>query len=169
MPRKKRKKKIVVAVSGGFDPLHVGHIRLFREARKLGDMLVVIVNNDHWLRKKKGIIFMPDKERKELIEAIGGVDKVIISSHSKNPKDMSVSRDLLKLRPTLFANGGDRDEKDAADPKSSLYKDIQTCKKLGIQIIFNVGKGGKVQSSSWLLAAYAHHANRKNTKIKKRA
>ena len=162
-------KKKVVAVSGGFDPLHIGHVRLFREAKKLGDTLVVIVNNDNWLKKKKGIIFMPDKERKMLIEAIKDVDKVILSSHPKNPKDMSVSKDLIKLRPSVFANGGDRNKKDAANPNSSLYKDIRTCERLGIEIVYNIGKGGKIQSSSWLLTAYTNHANNKDAKTKKRA
>jgi len=73
---KKRKKK-VVAVSGGFDPLHIGHIRLFQEAKKLGDELVVILNNDHWLRKKKGSEFMIEEERKEIIEALACVEKLL--------------------------------------------------------------------------------------------
>ncbi len=152
--KKTKKKKVTVAVSGGFDPLHVGHVRMFKEAKKLGDTLVVILNNDNWLRKKKGYVFMSDKERKELIEAIECVDKVIISKHPQNPKDMSISKELSYLRPHVFANGGDRNKKDAANPNSSLFKDIRTCEKAGIRIVYNVGKGGKIQSSSWLLAKY---------------
>ena len=107
MARKKTKKQeIIVAVSGGFDPLHVGHVRLFEEAKKLGDKLIVILNNDHWLRKKKGIVFMDDCERKEIIEALGCVDEVVLTSHTHNPEDMSVSRELLKGRPPIFSNGG---------------------------------------------------------------
>ena len=67
MPRRKVKNKIVVAVSGGWDPVHIGHVRLFNEAKKLGDELVVILNNDNWLRKKKGFVFMPQAERKEIL------------------------------------------------------------------------------------------------------
>ena len=159
--KKSKKEKRVVAVSGGFDPLHVGHIRMFKEAKKLGDILVVILNNDNWLIKKKGYAFMPDKERKEIIEAIGYVDKVVLSCHPPNPKDMSISKDLIRLRPHIFANGGDRNETDAANPNSSLFKDIRTCEKLGISVIYNVGKGGKVQSSSWLLAKYLEEARTK--------
>ena len=71
---KKNSSKIIVAVSGGFDPVHIGHVRMFKEAKALGDRLVVILNNDNWLIKKKGFVFMPQEERKEIIEAIKCVD-----------------------------------------------------------------------------------------------
>ena len=70
-------KKIVVAVSGGFDPLHPGHIRLFHDAKKLGDELVVILNNDNWLMKKKGYVFMHDRERKEVINSLSSLVTLI--------------------------------------------------------------------------------------------
>ncbi|OGG37757.1 hypothetical protein A2110_02145 [Candidatus Jorgensenbacteria bacterium GWA1_54_12] len=147
-------KQIIVAVSGGFDPVHIGHVRMFSEAKKLGDKLVVILNNDNWLKKKKGFAFMPEVERKELLEALGCVDEVVFSKHLPDPQDMSVSEDLLDLRPHVFVNGGDRNEANAADPNSSLYKDIQACEEVGIEIVYNIGEGGKVQSSSWLLMHY---------------
>jgi D-beta-D-heptose 7-phosphate kinase/D-beta-D-heptose 1-phosphate adenosyltransferase len=150
----KSKKKLVM-VSGGFDPIHIGHIRYIQEAKKLGDRLVVVINNDNWLRKKKGKEFMPEAERKEIIEAISGVDEVIISSHPENPEDMSVSEEIKKIKPDIFANGGDRDKKNAMDPNSSLYKDIKTCETLGVKMIYNVGRGGKVRSSSELLKEYS--------------
>ncbi len=140
-----------VAISGGFDPVHIGHVELMKEAKALGDRLVVIINNDNWLKKKKGSSFMDEKERKAIIESIRYVDEVIISSHPENAIDMSVSSDLEKLKPDIFANGGDRNEADAAKPESSLYKDIKICDRLGIEIVYNVGKGGKIQSSSWLI------------------
>ena len=102
------KKQIVVAVSGGMDPIHIGHIRLIQDAKKLGDKLVVILNNDNWLKKKKSLIFMHQNERKEIIEAIKGVDEVILTDHGPNPQDMSVSKELAKIKPDIFANGGDR-------------------------------------------------------------
>ena len=146
-----KKSKKVVMVSGGFDPVHIGHVRLFQEAKKLGDELVVYINNDNWLRVKTGYVFMPDYDRKEIIEAFECVDKVIISEHEENTKDMSVCMGLIKIWPHIFANGGDRNEKDALNPESSLYKEKQIHEKLGIKMVYNVGHGGKVRSSSELV------------------
>ena len=147
MPRKKtNRKKIIVAVSGGMDPIHVGHIRLFREAKKLGDELVVILNNDNWLQKKKGFIFMPQRERREVIEAIEGVDRVVLSKHQKNPSDMSVCGELLEIKPHIFANGGDRNK--------SNIPEVDVCRSIDCAMVFNIGKGGKVQSSSRLLKKF---------------
>lgn len=134
------KNKVVVAVCGGFDPIHVGHIRHFRDAKKLGDVLVVMLNDDNWLMKKKGYVFMPFEERKEIIESIRYVDKVIrvIDTNS------SVAKTLEQLKPDVFAKGGDRTIDNIPKPE------IDVCKRLGIKIVFGVG-GGKVQSSSWLV------------------
>lgn len=140
-----------VAVSGGFDPLHIGHVRMFKTARTLGDKLVVILNNDNWLMNKKGFVFMREKERKEMIEMYPFVDKVVITAHKPKDPDMSVVRELKKLRPAIFANGGDRDKKDAAVIASSLNPEQKLCKEIGIELVFNVGHGGKVQSSSWMI------------------
>ena len=150
VPKKaKTKKPIVVAISGGFDPIHIGHVRYIKEAKKYGDKLIVILNNDNWLKKKKGKEFMPENERKEIIEAIDGVDKVIISKHAKNTKDRSVCKELAKIMPHIFANGGDRFADDIPE--------FKLCKDLGIKMIFNVGKGGKIRSSSELLKKYSKH------------
>ena len=138
-------KSKVVMVSGGFDPIHIGHVRLFQEAKKLGDKLIVVLNNDHWLRKKKGKEFMLGKERKEIIEALACVDEVILSGHERNPKDISVCKELLKVRPDIFANGGDRNALNIPE-----YK---LCNSLDIKMVFNVG-GSKLRSSSELLKAY---------------
>ncbi len=146
MPKKtvkKNKKKVVVAVSGGFDPVHIGHVRMFERARALGDELVVILNNDNWLKKKKGYAFMPQQERKELLESLRVVDRVMLTRHPENPEDMSVSRELRKLKPQIFANGGDRNR--------GNIPEIATCEEVGCEMVFNIGDGGKVQSSSWLL------------------
>ncbi len=148
-----KRRPVVVAVSGGFDPIHVGHIRLFEEAKKLGDVLVVIVNNDHWLRKKKRHVFMPDYERCEVIAALRAVDKVVLSKHPKNPRDMSVCRELRELQPDIFSNGGDRTHDNIPE--------VPVCDAIGCKMLFNVGHGGKVQSSSWLLKDYVKKAARK--------
>ena len=150
-----KNKKIVVAVSGGFDPVHFGHVRMFQHARALGDELVVILNNDNWLKKKKGYVFMPEKERKEIIEAFAGVDRVVLTKHPRNPKDMSVCAELKKIRPDIFAQGGDRNVANIPPCEVALQKE------LGFRVIENVGRGGKVQSSSWLIARYEKLAKKK--------
>jgi len=144
--------KKIVAVSGGFDPIHVGHVRLIQEAAALGDELVVIINNDNWLMKKKGYVFMPQDQRKEIIEALNGVTRVVFTSHEPDFEDRSVCRELREIRPHIFAQGGDRDKKDAEDPNSSQNPEAKLCAELGIEIVYSVGRGGKVQSSSWLAA-----------------
>jgi len=145
------KSKVVVAVCGGFDPIHVGHIRHFREAKKLGDILVVMLNTDDWLTKKKGYIFMSFEERKEIIESIRYVDKVIPVIDT----DGSVAKTLEQVKPDIFAKGGDRTKGNI--PES----EISVCERLGIKIVFSVG-GGKVQSSSWLIDKMRQGEKRKS-------
>jgi len=136
-----RLKKIVVATGGGFDPLHEGHIRLFKEAKQLGDILVVMLNSDTQLIKKKGITFYPsEKERRKIIESIEYVDKVIIDPG----KNVTCEEALLQIKPDILAKGGDR----VAGGMPEI--ELETCKTLGCKIIYNVG-GSKVQSSSWLI------------------
>ncbi|MDO8482632.1 MAG: adenylyltransferase/cytidyltransferase family protein [bacterium] len=156
----KVERPIIVAVSGGFDPIHIGHVRMFNEAKKLGDKLVVILNNDNWIKKKKGAPFMPDYERKEVIEALSSVDEVILTSHSENPDDMSVRAELEKIRPHIFANGGDRTVQDSQKVSSSLSPEAVLCETVGIKMVFNIGHGGKVQSSSWLLKRFKENHKR---------
>lgn len=146
-------KEIVVAVSGGFDPVHPGHIRLFQDAKSLGTKLVVILNNDNWLRKKKGYVFMTEKERAEVIKALKPVDDVLITSHKANTDDMSVNEALKRLKPNIFANGGDRVKKNVPE--------VAVCEAIGCKMIFNVGQGGKVQSSSALVDQAVKTAPRK--------
>lgn len=131
--------KKIVMVSGGFDPLHIGHLRLFKEAKKLGDTLIVIINNDDWVRKKKGYVFMPIVERAELIDAYSFVDAILITNHSPNKENDTVCRELDLIKPDIFANGGDR--------KPGNIPEYKLCRELGIEMVFNVG-GGKIQSSS---------------------
>ena len=126
---------------GGFDPLHEGHIRLFKEAKKLGDVLVVMLNSDQQLIKKKGKTFYPsENERKEIIESIKYVDEVIIDPG----KDITCEEALKLVKPDILAKGGDR----LAGNMPEIELDI--CKELGYIVVYNVG-GVKVQSSSWLL------------------
>ncbi len=149
------KSKKVVMVSGGFDPVHIGHVRLFKEAKKLGDELVVVINNDNWLMLKKGYVFMPEHERREIIESFHGVDRVLLSSHEKDTKDISIARDILALRPHIFAKGGDRNVGNIPTPE------VSACSEVGCEIVNGVGFGGKVQSSSELVKkAQTSHFNK---------
>ena len=145
--------KKIVAVSGGFDPIHVGHLDMFKEAKELGDELVVILNNDNWFGIKGRKLFMPESERKEIIEALKMVDRVILSKHKPSKKvfnrstiEYSICQELEELKPHIFANGGDRFADDVPE--------VNLCKNLGIETVFNVGYGGKVRSSSELLKEY---------------
>ena len=125
-----------VLISGYFDPLHIGHLDLIRRARELGDYLIVVVNTDNQAVLKKGKSFMPEKERVEIMKALRGVDEVILSIDN----DRTVRRTLEMVKPDIFANGG--------DAIIGFIPEEEICKRLGIQMITNLG--GKLQSSSWL-------------------
>lgn len=126
-----------VAVSGGFDPIHIGHIRMIKAAAKLGEVMVFL-NSDDFLMRKKSYVFMPFAERKEILENIKGVREVL----DVIDEDDTVCDTLNKYRPQIFANGGDR--------TSDNIPEVAICKQLGIEMIFGVG-GDKVQSSSVLV------------------
>ncbi len=159
LSKKQKKQKKIVMVSGGYDPLHIGHIRQFKAAKALGDKLVVILNNDNWLKLKKGYVFMPEKERKEILEGIRYVDEVMISKHKPNTKDISIYKELQLLRPHVFAKGGDRSPSTVPIPSP----EVSFCKEINCEIVYNVGFGGKVQSSSDLVKRAREHG----LKIKK--
>jgi len=139
----------VVAVSGGFDPIHIGHLELLKEAKALGDRLVVIVNNDHWTKLKNRPLFMPAVERAELIKAFEIVDEVVLSDHEPGTKTYDVSITLDKIRPDIFAQGGDRKGETAEESAEE-----KIVKSYGGKVVYGVGKSGKIQSSSWLLKDY---------------
>ncbi len=138
-------KKIVI-VSGYFNPIHSGHISLFKSAKELGDKLVVILNNDSQVRMKGSVPFMDENERKDVTESIKYVDHVIVAVD----KDGTVCETLERVHKVfseedtsfIFANGGDRKEGNVPEDK--------VCRDLQIEMKYNVG-GGKSQSSSWLI------------------
>ncbi len=130
-----------VCVSGGFDPIHVGHLRMLVAAKKIAGIdgrLVVIVNSDEWLERKKGYVFMPFDQRREIIMGFRCVDAVSIVDDS----DDTVCEALKRINPDVFANGGDR--------KEGNVPEYSVCEDLNIEMVYNVG-GGKVQSSSELV------------------
>jgi cytidyltransferase-like protein len=130
----------IIAVSGYFDPLHIGHIELFKLAKALGDKLIVIVNNDKQTEMKKGKYFMPVEERKKILEELKCVDEVFISVD----EDRTVRESLKTVKPHVFANGGDRN--------NSEIPEVEVCKILGIEIVD--GLGAKIQSSSELIRKF---------------
>ena len=132
-------KKIIVAVSGYFNPVHKGHIRLFKEAKKLGDELVVILNNDNQVKLKGSVPFMNQRERSEVVSALECVDSVFLSID----KDRTICESLKVIEPHIFANGGDR-------RNTKEIPESKVCKELGIKMVFKVG-GRKIQSSSSLI------------------
>src|SRR3989338_1650870 len=139
-------KKIAVLTSGGFDPMHVGHFRCMEAAKKLGDYLIVVVNGDSWLKRKKGRVSMPAKERAEIIGGLRCVDEVYILNSTRD----DVGEALERFRPAIFAKGGDRTAKNIPER--------EICKKLGIKVVYRVG-GGKIESSSELLEKYWKQGN----------
>ena len=133
-----------VLVTGGFDPLHSGHIEYFKSAKALGDELIVGLNSDAWLTRKKGRAFMPLSERKAIVEALSVVDKVFLSVD----KDKTVIKTISKIYKEYchkfslcFANGGDQN--------NNKIPEAETCTKLGIELVDGLGE--KIQSSSWIL------------------
>jgi len=133
----------IIITSGYFNPIHSGHINLIREAKKLGDFLIVLVNNDKQVKIKGSIPFMEEQERMEIIKALRYADEVILSIDEDGSQVESLQMVARKYHGDLFfAKGGDRNVDNIPE------KDI--CDKLGIKIISGVG-GDKIQSSSQLL------------------
>ena len=127
-----------IMVSGGFDPVHAGHIRMIRAAAKYGDV-IVIANSDAWLHNKKGFVFMDFHQRSEILNAIKGV----ILVDSVDDSDGTVCEAIRRLRPTYFANGGDRGKHNT--PEQNV------CDELGIEMLWSIGGDEKVAASSELV------------------
>jgi rfaE bifunctional protein nucleotidyltransferase chain/domain len=130
------KKEVVVVTSGHFNPLHKGHVEYLELAKKLGDKLIVIVNNDKQAMLKTGSIFMNEQDRMAIIKALRCVDEVFLSID----EDRTVCESLRALKPDIFAKGGDRNAGEIPEGK--------VCEELGIKIID--GLGAKVENSSRL-------------------
>ncbi len=136
------KRPVVVAVSGYFNPLHVGHLEMIERAKKLGDKLVVIVNSDHQVALKGSVPFMNQADRLRIIAALRDVDKTFLSVD----KDKTVIKSLAKVKPNIFANGGDRHS-------IGDVPEYAICQKLNIKMVDGLGK--KIRASSKLIALAA--------------
>ena len=132
----------IIVVSGGFDPVHSGHIKLIKEARLLGDMLIVGINSDEWLARKKGRAFMPWQERLCILNNLSSVDEV----YTFDDEDGTACHLLQQVRAhypegqIVFANGGDR-----------TSTNIPEMAVAGVEFVFGIGGTDKANSSSWIL------------------
>jgi D-beta-D-heptose 7-phosphate kinase/D-beta-D-heptose 1-phosphate adenosyltransferase len=137
--------KTIVLVTGGFDPIHSGHIAYFNAAKALGDILLVGVNSDAWLTRKKGSPFMPCKERADIVANIKCVDGIVYEFDDADGSSKDAILEVRKQFPEdiiIFANGGDR------TPTNIPEMDIQDN---NLEFVFGVGGEDKKNSSSWIL------------------
>ncbi len=136
----------VAAASGGFDPLHIGHLRYLQDAMKLWSYVIVILTRDDQLAQKKGKPFMCYAERKEVVEAILGNRGMVVPNVDA---DLTSVESIRKYKPDVFAKGGDTWNLDN-------LPEAKVCAELGIEVVFGVGGFNKVQSSSWLIKGCEH-------------
>lgn len=129
----------LVCVSGYFDPLHIGHIEYLKKSKEIGDELVVIVNNDHQAKLKKGKSFMPEDERVKVVKEIKCVDKVVLSIDTD--RTVCKTLEMMEPKPDFFCNGGDQN--------NNTIPETDICNRRGIEL--RDGFGEKIQSSSWLI------------------
>jgi len=141
MPKSKKsaKKPVVVVVSGYFNPLHVGHLEMIEKAKKLGDKLITIVNNDYQVKLKGSVPFMSQVDRLKIVAALSDVDEVFLSID----RDATVCKSLSKIKPDIFANGGDRHS-------IGDVPEYPICQEFNIKMIDGLGK--KIRASSKMIA-----------------
>ncbi len=150
----------IIILSGGFDPLHIGHVRMIQEASTMADKVIVGINSDEWLSRKKGYIFMPFDERLAVVvelESVYGARKFNDGDDTANDLIKKVYEQHRTHNPECkiaFGNGGDRTDKNT--PESQL------CLSLGIDMVWGVGGDFKMQSSSSLVKKFVENKWRKS-------
>lgn len=143
----------IVLATGGFDPLHKGHIEYLMAAKELGDYLIVGVNSDEWLRRKKGQAFMSELDRFAIVSALACVDEVVLFDDADGSACDAIEtvKSMYPKAEIIFANGGDRTSENI--PEQAVYGDE-------ITFVFGVGGDDKANSSSWLLNAWSGRMRR---------
>ena len=126
-----------IVLSGGFDPIHAGHIKMIQAATLYGEVIIVL-NSDDWLKRKKGYVFMPFTSRSYLLRHIKGVKEVFAVDDSDN----TVCEALRRINPDMFGNGGNRTAENTPE--------VNLCKEMKIDMVWNLG-GNKIQSSRGLI------------------
>lgn len=144
----------VVAVSGYFNPIHIGHLDMIEAAKKLGDKLVVIINNDEQVKLKGSVPFMPIEERVRIVAALRDVDEVVVSvdAYKEKSGEVPICKTLAMVNPDIFGNGGDR-------PDEKSIPEAGVCQEFGIEMVFGLGQ--KIQSSSVLIQKAVEHKVKK--------
>jgi D-beta-D-heptose 7-phosphate kinase/D-beta-D-heptose 1-phosphate adenosyltransferase len=120
-----------ILLSGGFDPIHISHVRMIQDAANYG-LVIVAVNTDEWLLRKKGYVFIPLDKRIKIIKSISGVYLVTAAWDD----DDTVCETIKTILPNMFGNGGDR--------KQDNVPEVDLCNKLNIELVWNLGRGGKI-------------------------
>ncbi len=151
-----KKKYDIALVSGGFDPVHIGHLKMFQDAKRISEKVVLLLNNDEWLKKKKGKPFMDQNQRKEILSEFKSISEVIIQTSSE-PSSSSAIEEFVKEnqnKSICYCNGGDRSN-------IKNIREYEICKKLNVDLKFGIGGDNKIESSSDLTRNYLGEIEKK--------
>lgn len=144
------KKYDFAIVSGGFDPVHLGHLKMIKSAKELSDSVIVLLNSDNWLTRKKGKPFLNEEQRAQILMEFRGVDEVIVQKNDDDDSSSNAIKGFVVNHPQkkiCYCNGGDRNQE-------KEIREGKICKKLGVDLIFGVGGDQKIESSRALTKNY---------------
>ena len=142
-----QKKYDYALLSGGFDPVHIGHLAMIKDAAQIADNVVILLNSDEWLTRKKGKPFMNEIQRAQILEEFESISQVIIQKNDNDDSSNNAIKDFYNTKSQksiCYCNGGDRS-------KENRIREAKTCKDLNIDLVFGVGGVHKIESSSNLI------------------